>query len=124
MAVTASARSAARAAWISGSEIASRATDAAVELSKIVARAHTATTVSMRHRMASTPHTTAAVGRTQPWPLVVLRHRFGCSGLGRHNLGRHSLLPFSNWNVRRNHSHRWGSRRNNGSENTSCEMLP
>ena len=59
-----------------------------------------------------------------PTAARLLRHWFGRSGLGRHNLGRHSLFPFSSWNVRRNHSHRWGSRRNNGSENTSCEMLP
>ncbi len=64
--VTASARSAASAAWISGSEMASRATEEAVELSKMVARAHTATTESVSDTIASTPHTAAAVGRTHP----------------------------------------------------------
>ena len=56
--------------------------------------------------------------------LVGRRDLLGRCGLARCNLGRHSLFPFSSWNVRRNHSHLWGSRRNNGSENTSCEMLP
>ena len=46
--------------------MASRATEEAVELSKMVARAHTATTESVSATIASTPHTAAAVGRTHP----------------------------------------------------------